>query len=195
MKSRIGLLLICLVSAVVGKPQISFGEEEEAQPSNPVEEPTSSDSLDNELVHTRLGLLAGYLSKLQPCITVNIHILLNVFCLDLEPVPGSAPIGEQKKDPNLKPNPYIPEESASSKQSGQCLCVPVGKCATPVPNGPPLPPPGSGPLPPPPIPGHNLPPVPPPNNNVPAVNTDGAGLIDVRIVNRVGRQRNYCINK
>jgi len=163
------LVFVFFVSCVVAKPQISFGEEEEAQPPIPVElqEPTPSDSLDsnNDLVHTRLGLLAGY--------------------LNLEAVPGSAPIGEQKKDPALKPNPYIPEADVAGKQSGQCLCVPVGKCANPSPGNIPLPPPGSGPLPPPPIPGHssqNLSPVPPPPNN--GVNTDGAGLIDVRIVNK-----------
>lgn len=111
----------------------------------------------------------------------------------MEPIPGSAAIGEQVKDANLKPNPYIPEvETASGKQSGQCLCVPVGKCASPVPGGVPLPPPGSGPLPPPPVPGHSLPPVAPPNN-IPPVNTDGAGLIDVRIVNRV-RQKMTLLN-
>ncbi len=65
MKFRIGLLFVCLVSAAVGKPQISFGEEEEAQPVVP-ENPSPPDSLegDNELIQTRLGLLAGYLSKL-----------------------------------------------------------------------------------------------------------------------------------
>lgn len=65
MKFRIGLLFVCLVSAALGKPQISFGEEEEAQPVAP-ENPSPSDSLegDNELIQTRLGLLAGYLSKL-----------------------------------------------------------------------------------------------------------------------------------
>lgn len=114
----------------------------------------------------------------------NLNIFLSF--IDLEPVPGSTPIGEQAKDPSLKPNPYIPEETTSSKQSGQCLCVPLGKCAAPPSGGVPLPPPGSGPLPP---PGHSLPPVPPPSN-VPPVNTDGAGLIDVRIVNRVGEKFN-----
>ena len=64
------LVFVFFVSCVVAKPQISFGEEEEAQPPIPVElqEPTpSADSLDsnNDLVHTRLGLLAGYLSKLS----------------------------------------------------------------------------------------------------------------------------------
>ena len=109
-----------------------------------------------------------------------------VFFLDLEPIPGSVPIGEQKKDSNLKPNPYIPEEiSPTGKQSGQCLCVPVGKCTNPAPGGVPLPPPGFGPLPPPPSSGHSSLPPPPTPNNIPSVNTDGAGLIDVRIVNRV----------
>lgn len=82
-------------------------------------------------------------------------------------------------------NPYVPEvTSTTAKQSGQCLCVPIGKCVAPT-QGQPLPPPGSNPLPPP-IPGQNFPPVPPPTpNNVQPINTDGAGLIDVRIVNRV----------
>ena len=66
MKVSAALVFVFLVSAVVAKPQISFGEEEEAQPV-PVElpEPSPVDSLgsDNELVQTRLGLLAGYLSK------------------------------------------------------------------------------------------------------------------------------------
>ena len=71
------ILLVCLVSplVVIGKPQISFGEEESSavveanSDTKPVEEtvvePISSgdDDLDNELIHTRLGLLAGYLSK------------------------------------------------------------------------------------------------------------------------------------
>jgi len=53
------------------------------------------------------------------------------------------------------------------QQQGQCLCVPNGKCLAPTP----------GPI---------QPPIPPPTpNNIPPVNTDGAGLIDVRIVNRV----------
>lgn len=191
------LVFVFLFSLVVAKPQISFGEEEEAQPPIPVEleGPTPSDSLDgdNDLVHTRLGLLAGYLSKYYHrylyipfkmiCYRWKLFIF-PYFILDLEAVPGSAPIGEQKKDPALKPNPYIPEADVAGKQSGQCLCVPVGKCANPSPGNIPLPPPGSGPLPPPPIPGHsNLSPAPQPN--VPPVNTDGAGLIDVRIVNKV----------
>ena len=72
------VLLLCLTSPylVVGKPQISFGEEETvpapavAEEVKPVEETvvepiTSGDEeLDNELIQTRLGLLAGYLSKL-----------------------------------------------------------------------------------------------------------------------------------
>ena len=113
-----------------------------------------------------------------------------VLCTDLEAIPGSAPIGEQKKDPALKPNPYIPEEDVAGKQSGQCLCVPVGKCANPSPGNIPLPPPGTGPLPPPPIPGHsqNLGPAP---NNIPPINTDGAGLIDVRIVNKVSEKSKF----
>ena len=58
-----------------GKPQISFGEEESAAvvdantDTKPVEETaveqitSSDDDLNNELIQTRLGLLAGYLSK------------------------------------------------------------------------------------------------------------------------------------
>lgn len=83
MKRHIGVLLVLSIAVtVLGKPQISFGEEEEAlQPSNPVspEEPTSGDSLDNdELIQTRLGLLAGYLSKLTVYIFVNKCALLYV---------------------------------------------------------------------------------------------------------------------
>lgn len=118
--------------------------------------------------------------------SVTISHCFSILSPDLEAVPGSAPLGEQKKNPNLKPNPYVPEgDSTSGKQSGQCLCVPQGKCANPTPSVP-LPPPGSGPLPPPPIPGHHLPPA-LGHNTLPPVNTDGAGLIDVRIVNRVSR--------
>lgn len=68
---KIVLLLGLLASAVIGKPQIQFGEEGEdanSKPSTAVEiEPISNvESTDdnNELVQTRLGLLAGYLSKL-----------------------------------------------------------------------------------------------------------------------------------
>lgn len=159
-----------LIQASVAKPQISFGEEEDEKVTpKPVEPEKAPSAEDNELLQTRLGLLAGY--------------------LNLEPVPGAAPIGVQKKDSTLKPNPYVPitdNKDTSVKQLGRCLCVPVGKCAGP--------PPGSGPLPPPPPPPHqggggqqHLPPPPPPPptpNNIPPVNTDGAGLIDVRIVNR-----------
>jgi hypothetical protein len=220
MNLKTALVFAFLVSLVVAKPQISFGEEEEAQPPVPVElqEPTPLDSSvsDNDLVHTRLGLLAGYLSKLQFILICQkiaidmynyIHIMyirmctqhfkIDILCIDLEAVPGSAPIGEQKKDPALKPNPYIPEADVAGKQSGQCLCVPVGKCANPAPGNIPLPPPGSGPLPPPPIPGHssqNLSPAPLPNN-VPPVNTDGAGLIDVRIVNKVSSEYKFNVRK
>ncbi|KAI9557101.1 hypothetical protein GHT06_016899 [Daphnia sinensis] len=166
MNLHVALLCVFLASAVVGKPQISFGEEEEeglvqVNPEGPAQ--SEGADVEDELIQTRLGLLAGY--------------------LNLEPVPGAVPLGEQKKDPSLKPNPYVPEVDATSeKQAGRCLCVPVGKCASPVPNVP-LPPPGSGPLPPPPIPGHSIPPPSGPHTNAP-VNTDGAGLIDVRIVNR-----------
>lgn len=62
MKCHLGILLILSTLAIVlGKPQISFGEEEET-PSSPVEAPT--EPVDNELIQTRLGLLAGYLSKM-----------------------------------------------------------------------------------------------------------------------------------
>lgn len=63
MKVSAALVFVVFVSSVVAKPQISFGEEEEPVP---VDLPTPVDALgtDNELVHTRLGLLAGYLSKL-----------------------------------------------------------------------------------------------------------------------------------
>jgi hypothetical protein len=83
----------------------------------------------------------------------------------LDPVAGSTPIGAQKVDASLKPNPYIPEGTTVKQQQGQCLCVPNGKCTAPTP----------GPIP------------PPTPNNIPPINTDGAGLIDVRIVNRVIR--------
>lgn len=69
MNLRVALLYVFLASAVVGKPQISFGEEEEEAvklaPVNP-EEPTPSEAgeVNDELIQTRLGLLAGYLSKL-----------------------------------------------------------------------------------------------------------------------------------
>lgn len=60
MKCHIGILLVLSISAVVlGKPQISFGEEEET----PVAPEEATQPLDNELIQTRLGLLAGYLSK------------------------------------------------------------------------------------------------------------------------------------
>jgi hypothetical protein len=52
------------VSSVVAKPQISFGEEEEPVPVDLPNAPVDALGTDNELVHTRLGLLAGYLSKL-----------------------------------------------------------------------------------------------------------------------------------
>jgi len=84
----------------------------------------------------------------------------------LEPVAGATPIGAQKADATLKPNPYIPEGTSVKQQQGQCLCVPNGKCTVP----------GPGAVPPPPTP-NNIPPPPP-------INTDGAGLIDVRIVNK-----------
>ncbi len=63
MKVSAALVFVVFVSSVVAKPQISFGEEEEPVP---VDLPTPVDALgtDDELVHTRLGLLAGYLSKL-----------------------------------------------------------------------------------------------------------------------------------
>ncbi len=68
---KIVLLLGLLVAAVIAKPQIQFGEEgEDAKPSTAVEiEPISNPNVEstdtnNELVQTRLGLLAGYLSKL-----------------------------------------------------------------------------------------------------------------------------------
>ena len=86
----------------------------------------------------------------------------------MEPVAGATPIGAQKVDASLKPNPYIPEGATVKQQQGQCLCVPNGRCAAP----------GPGQVPPPPTP-NNIQPLPLP------INTDGAGLIDVRIVNRV----------
>lgn len=67
MDFKLGVLFVCLISTALAKPQISFGEEEEVpQSSNPVapeEVPSTVSDSDNELVQTRLGLLAGYLSK------------------------------------------------------------------------------------------------------------------------------------
>lgn len=81
------LLVIALIAtAVVGKPQISF--EEEGEVPKPVEEileeePISSDSSDgdNELIQTRLGLLAGYLSNPQTkqnTMNENLNLFINI---------------------------------------------------------------------------------------------------------------------
>lgn len=66
MNLHVALLCVFLASAVVGKPQISFGEEEEeglvqVNPEEPA--PSEGADIDDELIQTRLGLLAGYLSK------------------------------------------------------------------------------------------------------------------------------------
>merc|ERR1712071_261951 len=82
--------------------------------------------------------------------------------LDLKPVPGTKPIGATKAASTLKANPYVPVKTdISVKQQGNCLCVPVGKCLRPT-----------G--------GSQQPSVSP----TPAPITDGAGIIDIRIVNR-----------
>lgn len=60
------LLLSVVIYVAIAKPQISFGEEEEtAKPVEPASSPTGSQSTESndDVVHTRLGLLAGYLSK------------------------------------------------------------------------------------------------------------------------------------
>jgi len=92
--------------------------------------------------------------------------------LDLPPVPGTEPIGAERQAASLKPNPYLPvKNNVNAKQLGNCLCVPQGKCAGPhsgAQQGSSL--------------GPNPNPVPPPVG--PAPNTDGAGIIDVRIANR-----------
>lgn len=62
MKVSAALVFVVFVSSVVAKPQISFGEEEEPVPVDLPSTPVLG--TDDELVHTRLGLLAGYLSKL-----------------------------------------------------------------------------------------------------------------------------------
>ena len=81
----------------------------------------------------------------------------------MKPVPGTKPIGATKAASTLKANPYVPVKTdISVKQQGNCLCVPVGKCLRP--NG-----------------GSQQPSVSP----TPAPITDGAGIIDIRIVNRV----------
>lgn len=52
-----------LVQASLAKPQISFGEEEDAKVDVKPAEPEKAVAIeDNELLQTRLGLLAGYLS-------------------------------------------------------------------------------------------------------------------------------------
>lgn len=88
--------------------------------------------------------------------------------LDLPPVPGTKPIGATKASETLQPNPYVPVTTSTEvRQQGNCLCVPLGKCVRPSPNQ-----------------GSTLPPNINPTPSVPAPNTDGAGIIDVRIVNR-----------
>ena len=69
--SKTALLLGLLISVTIAKPQIEFGESEasETKPIEPESAPQPESASvegnnDNELVHTRLGLLAGYLSKL-----------------------------------------------------------------------------------------------------------------------------------
>jgi hypothetical protein len=64
MKVGAALVFVVFVSSVVAKPQISFGEEEEPVPVDLPNAPVDALGTDDELVHTRLGLLAGYLSKL-----------------------------------------------------------------------------------------------------------------------------------
>jgi len=83
--------------------------------------------------------------------------------LNLDPVAGTKPIGAQSVAKTLKPNPYVPIVTGkSARQQGNCLCVPSGRCVRPSDNQ------------------ANQHPV----NPTPAPNTDGAGLIDVRIVNK-----------
>jgi len=86
--------------------------------------------------------------------------------LNLDPVAGTKPIGATATAKTLKPNPYVPVVNGdkSARQQGNCLCVPSGKCVRPSDN--------------------QVNPSPNPTPNIPAANTDGAGLIDVRIVNR-----------
>jgi len=89
------------------------------------------------------------------------------FETDLDPVAGTKPIGAQSVAKTLKPNPYVPIVTGkSARQQGNCLCVPSGRCVRPSDNQ------------------ANQHPV----NPTPAPNTDGAGLIDVRIVNKVSQR-------
>ena len=137
--------------------------------------------------------------------------------LDLKPVKGTAAIGEKniENGPTAKqPSPFIPQ---GAPPTGNCLCVPQGKCQlpTPVPPQPPVPVPQPIPVPPQPVPvppPHPVPvpvpppqpvpvPVPPPQPvPVPPIpapgpeNTDGAGLIDIRIVNKVIMTCTICSN-
>lgn len=119
-------------------------------------------------LETRLGILASY--------------------LNLDPVPGAAAIGanpapqqapqqpqQPQQPPQPQPNPYVPQITTTStnwENQGVCLCTPAVKCVKAAP----LPVPAPGPDAAGPAPGE--PPAPA------LVSTDGAGLIDVRIVNK-----------
>ena len=91
------------------------------------------------------------------------------FETDLDPVTGTKPLGATDVAKALKPNPYVPivksDNQGSARQQGNCLCVPSGRCVRPSDN--------------------QINPGPNPTPNIPTPNTDGSGLIDVRIVNRV----------
>lgn len=88
--------------------------------------------------------------------------------LNLDPVTGTKPLGATDVAKALKPNPYVPivksDNQGSARQQGNCLCVPSGRCVRPSDN--------------------QINPGPNPTPNIPTPNTDGSGLIDVRIVNR-----------
>ena len=128
-------------------------------------------------------------------------------------MPNTKAIGEQNAKASLDKNPYVPEGKQLGQGQGTCLCVPVGKCAR---SPPPVPPPSQPALPPvaplkpappvirpppqtavrPPVPVQPVPPKPqpvpaPPPSPPPPANTDGAGLIDIRIVNRVRVLRSF----
>lgn len=179
--------------------QILFGEEEEDAPavSPKVSSAANADAVErgekvsDEVLQVRYGLIAGFLSKHLSIFQISGYQFIEYFnrriwlltnaCLiefynlemllwfetDLDPVAGTKPIGATATAKTLKPNPYVPVVNGdkSARQQGNCLCVPSGKCVRPSDN--------------------QVNPSPNPTPNIPAANTDGAGLIDVRIVNRV----------
>ncbi|KAK2715094.1 phenoloxidase-activating factor 2-like isoform X2 [Artemia franciscana] len=150
-----------LFATAFAAPQVVFGESEEdfeVESRNEVPRNEAKQTLSDQQLAVRQGVLAGY--------------------LNLPPEPNLQVKGSNKGNAELtnvtvlEKSPYSP----NGPSNGNCLCVPAANCNNP---GPAIP--GSGIANP-----NSLPPPPPPGEGLQSGSgsEDGQGLIDIRIVNR-----------